>query len=198
MTQQTRKPRGPRFNFMWFWAIVTVGILYFAMFGEEKEQPLEGDWDMITGLVENGLIERIDVVDQEKASVYLKKSLIDTLAKDERFKGMPTTGAQIRFNTGGEVQDFREQIERAEQKALDNGIEDAKVKIKYLRTEKGIGEYIFDALPWILMIAIWFFIMRGMMKGAGGGGGGKADMAQAGAKDPSKIEDAFKVAEGLL
>ena len=167
-----KKPSGPRFNFMWFWAIVTVGILYFAMFGEEKERPLEGDWDMITGLVENGLVERIDVVDQEKASVYLKKSLIDSLAKDERFKGMPTTGAQIRYNTGGDVQDFREQIERAEQKALDNGIEDAKVRIKYLRTEKGLGEYIFDALPWILMIAIWFFIMRGMMKGAGGGGGG--------------------------
>ena len=172
MAVQTRKPNGPRFNFMWFWAIVTVGILYFAMFGEEKERPLEGDWDMITGLVENGLIERIDVVDQEKASVYLKKSLIDSLSKDERFKGMPTTGAQIRYNTGGDVQDFRQQIERAEQKALENGIEDAKVKIKYLRTEKGIGEYIFDLLPWILIIAVWFFVMRGMMKGAGGGGGG--------------------------
>ncbi|MBE6033862.1 MAG: alanine--tRNA ligase [Clostridiales bacterium] len=33
---------------------------------------------------------------------------------------------------------------------------------------------------------------------AGGGGGGKADMAQAGAKDPSKIQDAFKVAESLI
>ena len=33
---------------------------------------------------------------------------------------------------------------------------------------------------------------------AGGGGGGKADMAQAGAKDPSKIKDAFAVAESLL
>ena len=32
----------------------------------------------------------------------------------------------------------------------------------------------------------------------GGGGGGKADMAQAGGKDPSKIPDAFKVAEGLI
>lgn len=32
----------------------------------------------------------------------------------------------------------------------------------------------------------------------GGGGGGKADMAQAGAKDPSKIPNAFKVAEELL
>ncbi|MBR3755796.1 MAG: alanine--tRNA ligase [Firmicutes bacterium] len=32
----------------------------------------------------------------------------------------------------------------------------------------------------------------------GGGGGGKADMAQAGAKDPSKISEAFAVAENLL
>lgn len=32
----------------------------------------------------------------------------------------------------------------------------------------------------------------------GGGGGGKADMAQAGAKDVSKINDAFTVAENLL
>ncbi|MGF6375528.1 alanyl-tRNA synthetase [Clostridiales Family XIII bacterium PM5-7] len=32
----------------------------------------------------------------------------------------------------------------------------------------------------------------------GGGGGGKADMAQAGAKDSSKIPEAFKVAEELL
>ncbi|MDD2217755.1 MAG: alanine--tRNA ligase [Eubacteriales bacterium] len=33
---------------------------------------------------------------------------------------------------------------------------------------------------------------------AGGGGGGKADMAQAGAKDPSKIEAAFEVAKTLI
>ena len=33
---------------------------------------------------------------------------------------------------------------------------------------------------------------------AGGGGGGKADMAQAGAKDPSKIDEAFAVAESLI
>ena len=184
---------------MWFWAIVTVGILYFAMFGEEKEQPLEGDWDMITGLVENGLIERIDVVDQEKASVYLKKSLIDSLAKDERFKGMPTTGAQIRFNTGGDVQDFREQIERAEQKALDSGIEESKVKIKYIRTEKGIGEYIFEFLPWIFILVIWIILMRGMVKGAGGGGGimnvGKA-RAQVADKD-NKNKVTFKDVAGL-
>ena len=82
-----KKPSGPRFNFMWFWAIVTVGLIYFAIFGEEKERPLEGDWDMVTGLVEHGMVDRIDVVDQEKASVYLRKEGIDSLLKDEKFKG---------------------------------------------------------------------------------------------------------------
>lgn len=33
---------------------------------------------------------------------------------------------------------------------------------------------------------------------AGGGGGGKADMAQAGAKDPTKVQDAFDVAKTLI
>lgn len=41
-------------------------------------------------------------------------------------------------------------------------------------------------------------MIKEIAKAAGGGGGGKADMAQAGAKDPSKIEDAFKVAESLV
>ena len=38
----------------------------------------------------------------------------------------------------------------------------------------------------------------GGMEPHGGGGGGKADMAQAGAKDPSKVQDAFAVAESLI
>ena len=186
---------------MWFWAIVAIGIVYVAMFGEEQTRPLEGDWDMVTSLVESGQVERIEVADKEIASVYLRKELVDTLAKDERFKGMPTTGAQIRFNTGGDVQDFREQIERAEQKAAESGIEDAKVNIKYLRTEKGIGEYIFDFLPWILIIVVWIVIMRGMMRGAGGGGGngimnvGKARAQVADKENKNRVT--FKDVAGL-
>lgn len=41
-------------------------------------------------------------------------------------------------------------------------------------------------------------MIKEIAKAAGGGGGGKADMAQAGAKDKNKLPDAFKVAESLL
>ena len=41
-------------------------------------------------------------------------------------------------------------------------------------------------------------MIKQIAKVAGGGGGGKADMAQAGAKDPSKIEDALAFAETLI
>ena len=43
-----------------------------------------------------------------------------------------------------------------------------------------LNTYIFDAIA------------------AGGGGGGKADMAQAGAKDPSKVDAALELAETLI
>ncbi len=41
-------------------------------------------------------------------------------------------------------------------------------------------------------------MIKQIAKVAGGGGGGKADIAQAGAKDPSKIEDALAFAETLI
>jgi len=41
-------------------------------------------------------------------------------------------------------------------------------------------------------------MIKQIAKVAGGGGGGKADMAQAGAKDPSKVQDALAFAETLL
>jgi alanyl-tRNA synthetase len=41
-------------------------------------------------------------------------------------------------------------------------------------------------------------IVKAMAQAAGGGGGGKADMAQAGAKDPSKVDEAFAAAAAFL
>ena len=127
---------------------------------------------MVDELVERGLVERIEVMDKEKASIYLKAYAPDVLEGDERFKLLPKTGVQIRYNTGGDVQYFAERIAKAEAKALESNPDAEAVVVKYGRTEKGWMGYMLDALPWILIIVVWIIIMRSMSRNAAGGAGG--------------------------
>ena len=161
----------PRFNFMWFWALVVVVIIGYSMFGSSEQRPIDGDWNMVEELVERGLVERIEVVDKERASVYLVKDAREQLAGDERFKFLPATGVQIRYNTGGDVQYFAERIERADRVAQEHDPGARSVVVKYSRSEKGFMGYLLDALPFILIIVFFFVIMRRSAGGAAGGGG---------------------------
>ena len=162
----------PRFSFMWFWAMVIMVIVGYSLFDTSEQRPIEGDWNMVDELIEKGYVERIEVLDKEKASIYLRREAIDSLAGDERFANMPSTGKQIVYNTGGDVQYFAERVARGEERADAAGVDKKDVVVKYGRTERGIMDYIVDFLPWILIIAVWFFIMRSMARGGGAGGGG--------------------------
>ena len=162
----------PRFNFMWFWALVVVVIVGYSMFGSAELRPIEGDWNMVDELVERGLVERIEVQDKEKASLYLVRDAQKELDGDERFKLLPATGVQVRYNTGGDVQYFAERIAKAEAVAKEQNPEVKDVVVKYSRSDKGWGGYLIDFLPWILIILVWVFIMRSMTRNAGGGAGG--------------------------
>ncbi len=162
----------PRFNFMWFWALVVIVIIGYSTFSSPELRPIEGDWNMVDELVERGLVERIEVLDKEKASLYLKQDAPQILEEDERFKLLPKTGVQIRYNTGGDVQYFAERIAKAEAKALESNPDVEAVIVKYARSEKGWMEYLISALPWILIVVVWIIIMRSMSRNANGGAGG--------------------------
>ncbi|MBO5890843.1 MAG: ATP-dependent zinc metalloprotease FtsH [Alistipes sp.] len=162
----------PRFNFMWFWALVVIVIIGYSAFSSPEYRPIEGDWNMVDELVERGLVERIEVMDKEKASIYLTQEAPQILEGDERFAYLPQTGVQVRYNTGGDVQYFAERLAKSEAKALETNPDAKAVVVKYDRSEKGWMEYLFSALPWILIIVVWIIIMRSMSRNAGGGAGG--------------------------
>ena len=162
----------PRFNFMWFWALVAMVIIGYSMMGGTETRPVEGDWNMVDELVEKGLVERIEVKDKEQASIYLRGDAVDSLAAhDPRFAMMPKGGVQVVYNTGGDVQYFAERIAQAEVKAAEQNPNVERVVVKYSRSEKGWGGYLIEFLPWIFIIVVWIFIMRSMARNAGGGAG---------------------------
>ena len=188
----------PRFNFMWFWALVIVVIIGYSMFGSSEQRPIDGDWNMVEELVERGLVDRIEVLDREKASVYLVKDAPAILAGDERFALLPATGVQIRYNTGGDVQYFAERIERADAVAKEHNPEAQSVVVKYNRSEKGFMGYLLDALPFILLIFFFFMIMRRNSGGGAGGGIMNVGKARAQMSDKnSKERVTFKDVAGL-
>ena len=170
--KQKMPPMRAGFSFMWFWGFVLLLIVGYTLFGGREQRPIDGDWNLVSELVEKGYVERINVLDKEKATVFLTEEAQKALADDDRFKNLPTTGAHIRFNTGGDVQYFAEQIEKAEAEAAAQGVVAKPVIVKYERTERGWVDYFVEFLPWLLIIVVWIFFMRSMMRGAGGGGGG--------------------------
>ena len=61
--KQKMPPMRAGFSFMWFWAMVIMVIIGFSMFDTTEQRPIEGDWNMVDNLVENGCVERIEVRD---------------------------------------------------------------------------------------------------------------------------------------
>ena len=207
MANNKNMPMQPRFNFMWFWAVVAVVIIGYSLFGGSDPRPVDGDWNMVDGLVEQGLVERIEVRDKQDAKIYLRAEVIDSLATaDERFKAMPTTGAQVVYNTGGDVQYFAERLERAEAVAKAQNPDAEAVIVKYQRSEKGWGSYLVDFLPWILFILVWVFIIRSMARNGGGGAGGgimnvgkaRAQMSDKNAKERVTFKDVAGLEEAKV
>ena len=202
-----KRPMQPRFNFMWFWALVIVVIIGFSLFGESEPRPIDGDWNMVDELVEKGYVERIEVKDREIASLYLHPEASELLANsDERFKGVPQSGAQVVYNTGGDVQYFAERIANAEAVAKEANPDAEAVIVKYSRSEKGWGSYIIEFFPWILIILVWVLIMRSLARNAGGGGGGnimnvgkaRAQMNDKNAKERVTFKDVAGLEEAKI
>ena len=202
-----KRPMQPRFNFMWFWALVIVVIIGFSLFGESEPRPIDGDWNMVDELVEKGYVERIEVKDREIASLYLHPEASELLANsDERFKGVPQSGAQVVYNTGGDVQYFAERIANAEAVAKEANPDAEAVIVKYSRSEKGWGSYLIEFFPWILIILVWVLIMRSLARNAGGGGGGnimnvgkaRAQMNDKNAKERVTFKDVAGLEEAKI
>ncbi len=173
MAQTNNRPAPrPRFNFMWFWAVVAIGIVAYAFLSEPSSAPLRGDWQMVERLVEGGSVKRIEVLDHENMSVYLHKEHADSLAKEEEFRAMPRSGAQIVFTSHGDAKLFSEQLAAAEAVAMEQDPEYEAVKVVWKRTEKGIWDHILGFLPWVFFLVLMIFFFRSMTRGAGGGAGG--------------------------
>ena len=99
---------------MWIYGVIIIFIVGYWMFGPGNGVPVKSDWNTVAQMIEQGDVEKIQVVNRDLAEIYLKKDAADRYRKDAadpRFRNMPETGAQLTFNIGS-VDTFRQDLDK--------------------------------------------------------------------------------------
>ena len=195
MAKNKRNINMPRPNIMWLWSAITLVIIGYWIFSNEEFAPVKSDWATVERLVESGDVEKIVVVNRDEARVELKEGKAEALREsDIRYKQLPKSGHQFYFNIGS-VDSFKADLEKAEEQSGQS------VVLTFENEKPWYDSWLMGLLPWVVMIGIWFLIMRGMSRGGGGAGGGIMNVGKARAQefdqsDPNK-RVTFKDVAGL-
>ena len=158
----------PRPSYFWLYGLAAVFIIGWAVMGGGNDAPQPSDWTSVERMVEQGEVERIQVVNRDQAQVFLRKEAIGKYrndAENRQYARIPENGAQL-FFTIGSVDSFREDLSAAEQRSGHT------VPVVYKNEKNDWTSLLINLLPWLVIIGAWFFIMRSMSRGAGAGGGG--------------------------
>lgn len=158
----------PRPSWMWIYGVIVIFILGYWMLDMGSASPIKSDWNTVAQMIEQGDVEKIQVINRDRAEVYLKSDAVERYrndTSDARFRNMPETGVQLTFNIGS-VDTFRQDLDKVMAESGNNVI------YTYETRENSWTSILLQMLPWIIIIGGWLFIMNRMSRGAGGGAGG--------------------------
>jgi ATP-dependent metalloprotease FtsH len=156
----------PKFSFYWIYgilALIFLGVNFLNTGGEAKKT----DWKNLKTMLIDKDVQKIVLVNKEVAEIYLKPEAL----KKEKYKDVKNTTnsfgqktPQFYYNVAS-PDIFIQQVQEV-QKGNDNPV--------YVESETRHnwgGEILSWILPLLLLIGVWYFIMRMMSRGGGGAGG---------------------------
>jgi cell division protease FtsH len=180
------KGKRPKFNFYWIYAILAIGFIAIQYFNYSN--PVEEiTWPKLVDILTKQDVEKIVIVNKEKAEIYIKK---DKLKSDTVYKkftkrsigSSTTTGPEFTYQVGSEeifhglLKDTRDSVvSRMKQDSIPLArMVEFQNQYPYppsTDTRKDIfGDILGYLLIPIMLIGAWFIMMRFMSKGGGGGG----------------------------
>lgn len=189
----------PKFSSYWIYGLILAIFLFINIFSGSvgsagaRTNPAE-----FFGYLENGDVERVDVINDKIARVYLtadaQQKEVHKSAKRPQLFPMSGQAPNYEFEFG-DLQRFEDEI----YKIIEDN--DLTTKIEYNTDTNLIGDFFLTMLPFVLIIAVWIFIMRRMSSGAGGGAGGQIfNIGKSKAKlfdQNTEVKTSFKDVAGL-
>lgn len=166
--QDKKESKAPKFSSYWIWAgilAILLGVFYYGQ--SYKTTPSINEYTFTEDYVKEGRVEKVDIINKERVEVYLTEAAkkTDTLLKDNKIGINNKNVPQFVFKIS-DLESFKKSFEAA-QVDLPASEKVALNPINRRSFFESIGWF----LPFIILIALWFFIMRRVSGGMGGPGG---------------------------
>lgn len=171
-TNKKNDTKRPRPNYYWIYAAIILLFFGIQIFGGGSwSQPEKTNQAQFEEFLKNGDVEKVDVINKKIARVYLtpeakQKEIHSTNENLPGFmqKGPNDPDYQFEF---GDLQLFQQDFQEITSK------NDIQTTLNFDTENNVWGDILMGILPFVIIIAIWIFIMRRMSAGAGGGAGGQ-------------------------
>ena len=168
MKNQKKQQKQPQFNQYWIFGSIVLVFLLLNIFSGAGSQTSETTTpSKFFEFASNGDVERIEIINKREVFVYLTR---DARIKDEHKNSSKNSLISIgaknpnyRFEFG-DLQNFENKLSQVNEDFNQN------IEVNYITEQNIWGDIIISMLPFIVIIAIWIFIMRRMSAGGGGGG----------------------------
>lgn len=157
----------PKFNVFWFWGLFIAALILWSVFSESTVKK-EINWQTFSqSILPSGGVDKVVVVNGEVAEIFIKADKVEQFKKEESYKNIPESGPQMYFNIGS-LEKFENNYDTLKvQQTIAN-----QIPLTFEKRDSGWLGGLMSFLPFIVILAVWIFIMRRMNSGQGGGGQG--------------------------
>jgi cell division protease FtsH len=198
MKKNKNNPKQANFNQYWIFGTIAIIFLLLNIFSSSGNiGSVSTTPSKFFEFAANGDIEKIDIINKREVLVYLSR---DARIKDEHKSSnsnsifsVASRNPNYKFEFG-DLQNFENNLSKINENL------NPKIEISYVTKQNIWGDILISMLPFIVIIAIWIFIMRRMSGGATGGGGQIFSIGKSKAKlfdANSKVKVTFEDVAGL-
>ena len=166
-----KKQNNFKFNAYWVYGIVIGVFLIFNLFsgGIGASNGITTTPSKFFKFLRDGDVKKVEIVNKREALVYLTDNAFkkEIHRKSKPQKILPLGIAPNYVFEFGDVQLFQKQLEDTIAE------ENLRTELNFKTETNAFGDILLSIVPFILIIAVWIFIMRRMSGGGGPGGGGQ-------------------------
>ena len=157
------------FSIYWIYAILGVGLIAFQLFMGKTEHSNVKIQSLLEIAEESG-VQNVVIINEKSVEFQLNSDGVDFINKTEN-KDLKNISKTLKESKEVDKTKIVFEIKQVDQTYLSQKLDEKGVTVEYEERIDYFGTILSYLLPFVIIIAIWIFVMRRMSGGGAGGGG---------------------------